>query len=60
MSPLGNASSESCADVVISLFSDYTKMITMQNIFNDGGFSSMGISNKLIDKFIDCGCNDDK
>ena len=60
MSPLGNASSESCADVVISLFSDYTKMITMQNIFNDGGFSSMGISNKLIEKFIDCGCNDEK
>ncbi len=53
MSPLGNASSESCADVCVSLFSDYTKMITMQNIFNDGGFSSMGISNKLIDKFID-------
>ena len=60
MSPLGNASSESCADVVISLFSDYTKMITMQNIFNDGGFSSMGISNKLIENFIDCGCIDDK
>ncbi len=60
MSPLGNATSDSCADVVISLFSDYTKMITMQNIFNDGGFSSMGISNKLIDKFIDCSCIDDE
>ena len=58
MSPLGNATSDSCADVCITLFSDYTKMITMQNIHNDGGFSSMGISNKLIEKFIDCGCNE--
>lgn len=55
MSPLGNANSDSCADVCITLFSDYTKMITMQNIFNDGGFSSMGISNKLIDQYINGG-----
>jgi enoyl-[acyl-carrier protein] reductase I len=58
MSPLGNAPADSCADVCISLFSDYTKMITMQNIYNDGGFSSMGISNKLIEQYIDCGCGD--
>jgi enoyl-[acyl-carrier protein] reductase I len=58
MSPLGNAPSDSCADVCISLFSDYTKMITMQNIYNDGGFSSMGISNKLIEQYIDCGCGE--
>ncbi len=56
MSPLGNADSDSCADVCISLFSDYTRMITMQNIFNDGGFSSMGISNKLINQYIKGGC----
>lgn len=58
MSPLGNATSDSCADVCVTMFSDYTKMITMQNIYNDGGFSSMGISNKLIEKFIDCGCEE--
>ncbi|MBN2777208.1 MAG: SDR family oxidoreductase [Bacteroidales bacterium] len=58
MSPLGNAPADSCADVCISLFSDYTKMITMQNIYNDGGFSSMGISNKLIEQYIDCGCGE--
>jgi enoyl-[acyl-carrier protein] reductase I len=58
MSPLGNADTKSCADVCVALFSDYTRMITMQNIFNDGGFSSMGISNKLIDQYIDCGCGD--
>ena len=51
MSPLGNADRDSCADVCIALFSDYTKMITMQNIYNDGGFSSMGISNKVIDQY---------
>ncbi len=59
MSPLGNADSESCANTCMFLFSDLSKMITMQNIYNDGGFSSMGISNKLINQYIDCGCGDD-
>ena len=58
MSPLGNADSKSCADVCITLFSDYTRMITMQNIFNDGGFSSMGISNKLIEQYINGGAGE--
>lgn len=44
MSPLGNASADACADYCISLFSDYTKYVTMQNLFHDGGFSSMGMS----------------
>lgn len=44
ISPLGNASAESCADYCISLFSDYTKMVTMQNLFHDGGFSFTGFS----------------
>lgn len=44
MSPLGNASGEECADYVITLFSDLTRKITMQNLFHDGGFSSMGMS----------------
>ena len=48
MSPLGNASSEDCARYVVSLFSDYTRMVTMQNLFHDGGFSSMGISEALL------------
>ncbi len=54
MSPLGNADSESCADYCITLFSDYTRMVTMQNLYHDGGYVSMGISNKLIDQFINC------
>jgi enoyl-[acyl-carrier protein] reductase I len=44
MSPLGNASADECADYCISLFSDLTRKVTMQNLFHDGGFSSMGIS----------------
>ncbi|MDR2011167.1 MAG: SDR family oxidoreductase [Bacteroidales bacterium] len=55
MSPLGNADSNSCADLCITMFSDYTRMITMQNIYNDGGFSAMGISNKLIEQYINGG-----
>ena len=44
MSPLGNASAEACAEYCISLFSDYTKYVTMQNLYHDGGFSNMGMS----------------
>lgn len=43
-SPLGNATAEECADYCITLFSDLTRKVTMQNLFNDGGFSSMGMS----------------
>ncbi|MCB0548912.1 MAG: SDR family oxidoreductase [Phaeodactylibacter sp.] len=49
MSPLGNASSESCADYCVLMFSDFTRMVTMQNLYHDGGFSSMGMSPKVLD-----------
>ena len=48
-SPLGNASAEDCANYTISLFSDYTKMVTMQNLFHDGGYSSTGVSQEQLD-----------
>ncbi len=51
MSPLGNASALSCADYCISLFSDLTRMVTMQNLFHDGGFSNMGVSNSVMEAF---------
>ena len=51
MSPLGNASAEDCADYCITLFSDLTKKVTMQNLFHDGGFSSMGMSYKAITQY---------
>lgn len=50
MSPLGNATAEDCANFCIAMFSDLTKMITMQNIYHDGGFSSVGISASIVDK----------
>jgi enoyl-[acyl-carrier protein] reductase I len=50
-SPLGNASAEACADYCLTLFSDYTKMVTMQNLYHDGGFSCTGITDDLIKTF---------
>lgn len=47
-SPLGNASAEDCASFIVTLFSDYTRMVTMQNIYHDGGFSSMAISEDVL------------
>ena len=49
MSPLGNATAKECADYTVSLFSDYTKKITLQNLFHDGGFSNVGVSQEVID-----------
>ncbi|GAB3929486.1 enoyl-ACP reductase FabI [Mucilaginibacter myungsuensis] len=48
MSPLGNASADQCADYCVSLFSDLTKMVTMQNLFHDGGFSHTGVTADVI------------
>ncbi len=50
MSPLGNASAEDCANYIVTLFSDYTKMVTMQNLFHDGGFSFTGISLPVVEQ----------
>ncbi len=49
MSPLGNAPAEACADYCISLFSDLTRYVTMQNLMHDGGFSTMGISEDIVE-----------
>jgi len=51
ISPLGNATAESCADLCMALFSDLTKMVTMQNIYHDGGYSSTGVSMEAMEKF---------
>jgi enoyl-[acyl-carrier protein] reductase I len=51
MSPLGNATAEECADYCITLFSDLTRKVTMQNLYHDGGFSSMGMSYKAIKQY---------
>lgn len=48
MSPLGNASAQDCANFCVMLFSDFTRMVTMQNLFHDGGFSSTGMNQRLM------------
>lgn len=50
MSPLGNASAEDCANFCVTMFSDLTKMITMQNLFHDGGFSNTGVSQGIVEE----------
>ncbi|SFW61019.1 Enoyl-[acyl-carrier-protein] reductase [NADH] [Sinomicrobium oceani] len=52
MSPLGNATASECADYTLTLFSDLTKKVTMQNLYHDGGFSNTGVSNEVMEKFI--------
>jgi enoyl-[acyl-carrier protein] reductase I len=51
MSPLGNATALECANYTISMFSDLTKKVTLQNLFHDGGFSNMGVSDAIMEKF---------
>ena len=50
IAPLGNADAESCADYCITLFSDLTRMVTMQNLFHDGGYSSTGVSSDVMER----------
>lgn len=50
ISPLGNASAAECADYCITLLSDLTRKVTMQNLFHDGGFSTMGVSHRIMDR----------
>lgn len=51
MSPLGNADSESCADYCVTMFSDLTRMVTMQNLYHDGGYSTSGMSIEAVEMF---------
>ncbi|MCF8230282.1 MAG: SDR family oxidoreductase [Bacteroidales bacterium] len=62
MSPLGNADADECAQYCITLFSDLTRKVTMQNLYHDGGFSNMGMSLKAMNMYnrgIDCDCLED-
>ena len=51
MSPLGNATALECADYTITLFSDLTRKVTLQNLFHDGGFSNVGVSEAVLHEF---------
>lgn len=59
MSPLGNATAAECADYCIVMFSDLTKKVTMQNLFNDGGFSSMGMSLRAMEQYNKGNCDEE-
>jgi enoyl-[acyl-carrier protein] reductase I len=50
LSPLGNADAASCADYTVTLLSDLTRMVTMQTLYHDGGFSAMGVSDALVER----------
>ncbi len=50
MSPLGNATAEDCGNYIVTLFSGLTKYVTMQNLFHDGGFSSVGVTHQVIEQ----------
>ncbi len=52
MSPLGNATALDCANYTVTLFSDLTKRVTLQNLYNDGGFSNVGVSDAVMDAFV--------
>ena len=49
MSPLGNATALDCANYTVAMFSDLTRRVTLQNLYNDGGFSNVGVSQDVID-----------
>ena len=51
MSPLGNATADECADYCVMMFSDLTRKVTMQNLYHDGGFSSMGMSLRAMNQY---------
>jgi len=51
MSPLGNATALDCADYCVVMFSDLTRKVTMQNLYHDGGFSSMAMSYRAMEQY---------
>jgi enoyl-[acyl-carrier protein] reductase I len=53
MSPLGNATAEQCAEYCVTLFSDLTRMVTMQNLFHDGGFSFTGVTQEIVEAMVE-------
>lgn len=52
ISPLGNATADDCANLSVMMFSDFTKRVTLQNLYNDGGFSNTGVSEGVVSKFM--------
>jgi enoyl-[acyl-carrier protein] reductase I len=51
---MGNATADECADYCVVMFSDLTRKVTMQNLFHDGGFSSIGVTSRAFEQFSEC------
>ncbi|BDD10972.1 enoyl-[acyl-carrier-protein] reductase [NADH] [Fulvitalea axinellae] len=60
MSPMGNAPADECAKYIVSLFSDFTRFVTMQNLYHDGGFSTTGISEDVVEMILDAKAREDE
>jgi enoyl-[acyl-carrier protein] reductase I len=60
VAPLGNASADECADYAVTLLSDLTRMVTMQTLYHDGGFSTMGISDEIVEAMEDAFAEDEE
>ena len=58
LAPLGNATAESCADYTVAMLSDLTRAVTMQNLYNDGGFSSMGMAKSTVELLMNVNLGD--
>jgi len=52
IAPLGNPTADECADYCVTLFSDLSRKVTMQNLYHDGGFVTSGISEEMIDGLV--------
>jgi enoyl-[acyl-carrier protein] reductase I len=59
IAPMGNPTADECADYVVTMFSDLTRKVTMQNLFHDGGFVTAGISEEMINALAEIYANDE-
>jgi enoyl-[acyl-carrier protein] reductase I len=39
------------ANYIVAMFSDLTKRVTLQNLYNDGGFSNIALSQEISETF---------
>lgn len=51
LSPLGNADADDLAGLCVALFSDLTRKVTMQTIYNDGGFGRTVLTERFAETY---------
>ena len=52
MSYRKKGAAEDCANLCVVMFSDMSRRVTMQNLYNDGGFSNTGVSQEVLDTYM--------